>query len=550
MYPHIFERKVRHMSLKNFKETQTNKVEMELVISKEAFENAINKVFKKAQKNISIPGFRKGKATRGLIEKFYGKQVFYEDAINDILPAEIDAAAKETGFRVAAMPEVTDVDFEAKDGILVKVAFVRFPDVNVKAYKGLKVEKVIVKTEDKEVDAELERTLKRHARTIEVTDRAAKADDTADINYEGFCDGVAFDGGKAEGHKLKLGSGTFIPGFEDQIIGKNVGEEFDVNVTFPTEYHAKELAGKEAVFKCKLNALSYEELPALDDEFAKDASEFDTLAEYKADIKAKIEKRHDAEAEARLADALVKELCANVEVEIPEALIEKEKENCLREYDYQLRSQGLSLDMIIKYTGMSLEDIKEKYADMAKINVTKQLALDEIVKLEKIDATEEEIEKKYEEMSVQFGMKVEQIKKRITSEDLAYDVKSIKAFELVKENAKVTDKTVTAEEFDKMNAPEEVAEEKPKKKAPAKKATAAKTETAEKAPAKKTTTAKKTTAAKAADGEKKAPAKKAAATKTTATKKPAAKAADAEKAPAKKTATAKKTTAKKETSDK
>ena len=539
------------MSLKNFKETKKNKVEMELVISKEAFENAINKVFKKAQKNISIPGFRKGKATRGLVEKFYGKQVFYEDAINDMLPAEIDAAAKETGFRVAAMPEVTDVDFEAKDGILVKVAFVRFPDVNVKAYKGLKVEKVIVKTEDKEVDAELERALKRHSRTIEVTDRAAKADDTADINYEGFCDGVAFDGGKAEGHKLKLGSGTFIPGFEDQIIGKNVGDEFDVNVTFPTEYHANELAGKEAVFKCKLNALSYEELPALDDEFAKDASEFDTLAEYKADIKAKIEKRHDAEAEARLADALVKELCANVEVEIPDALIEKEKENCLREYDYQLRSQGLSLDMIIKYTGMSLEDIKEKYADMAKINVTKQLALDEIVKLEKIDATEEEIEKKYEEMSVQFGMKVEQIKKRITAEDLAYDVKSIKAFELVKENAKVTDKAVTAEEFDKMNAPAEVSKEKPKKTV-AKKTTAAKAETAEKAPAKKastkTTTAKKPAAAKTADGEK-APAKKAS-TKTTAAKKPATKAASAEKAPAKKTTTAKKTTSKKETSDK
>ena len=516
------------MSLKNFKEIETNKVEMELTISKDAFEAAINKVFLKARKNIAIPGFRKGKATRGLVEQYYGKQVFYEDALNDLLPAEIDNSAKETGFRVAAMPEITDVDFENADGILVKVVFVRFPDVKVNAYKGLEVEKVIVKTEDAEVDAELERARKRNSRTIEVTDRAAAKDDTADINYEGFCDGVAFDGGKAEGHKLKLGSGTFIPGFEDQVIGKNVGEEFDVNVTFPEEYHAKELAGKAAVFKCKLNALQYEELPELDDEFAKDVSEFDTLAEYKADIKAKIEKRHDAEAEARLADALVKALCANVEADIPEALVEKEKENCVREYDYQLRSQGLSLDMLLKYTGMSLDDVRARYADMALINVKKQLALDEIVKAENIEASEEDVEKKFEEMASQFGMKVEDVKARITSEDLAYDVKSIKAFEMIKDAAKVTDKVVTAEEFEKMNAPEEekseeAKEEKPKKKTAAKKTTTAKTEKADgEAKPAKTTTAKKTTAkAEKAEGEEKAEKKPAAkrTTKKTAEKK-------------------------------
>lgn len=501
----------KQMSLKNFKETETNKIEMEIVISKEAFENAINKVFNKSRKNISIPGFRKGKATRGLVEKFYGKQVFYEDAINEILPEEIDAAAKETSYRVAAMPEVTDVDFEAKDGIAVKVTFIRFPDVKVSSYKGLEVEKVIVKTEDSELDAELERTRKRYARTVDVTDRAAQKDDTADINYEGFCDGVAFDGGKAQGHKLKLGSNTFIPGFEDQIIGKNIGEEFDVNVTFPEEYHASELAGKPAVFKCKLNAISFEELPALDDDFAKDASEFDTLDEYKADIKAKIESRHNAEAEARLADTLVKALTANVEAEIPAALVEKEKENCVRDYDYQLRSQGLSLDMIIKYTGMSLEDIKERYSDMALINVKKQLALEEIVKAENIEASAEEIEKKYEEMASQFGMKVEDVKSRITAEDLAYDVKSIKAFEFVKENAKVTEKVVTAEEFDKMNAPaEEKTEEKPKKKTTRKTAVKAETtEGEEKKPAAKKTTAKKTTAkAETSKGEEKKPAAK------------------------------------------
>ena len=475
------------MSLKNFKETETNKVEMDIVISRDVFENAINKVFAKSKKNIAIPGFRKGKATRGLVEKFYGKQVFFEDAINDLLPSEIDAAVKETPYRIAGMPEVTDVDFEAEEGVTAKVTFVRYPDVKVKAYKGLEVEKAIVKTEDSEVDAELERTRARYARTIEVTDRPAQKDDTVTIDYEGFCDGVAFDGGKAEGHKLKLGSNTFIPGFEDQIIGKNIGDEFDVNVKFPEDYHAKELAGKDATFKCKLNAVEYEELPALDDDFAKDASEFETFAEYKADVKAKIENRHNAEAEVRLAEQLTKALTDNVEAEIPEALVDREKENLVREYDYQLRSQGLSLDMILKYTGMKLDDVRARYADMALINVKKQLALEEIVKAEKIEASDEEVEKKYNEMAEQFGMKVEDVKSRISAEDLAYDVKSIKAFELVKENAKITEKSVTAEELEKMNAVEnaENAEEKSEEKAekPKRKTAAKKAKTEEDAPA-------------------------------------------------------------------
>ncbi len=459
------------MSLKDFKEVAANKVEMNLCVSKEAFENAVNKVFKKTQKNISIPGFRKGKATRGLIEKFYGKEVFYEDALNELLPSEIDEAVKATPYKMAGAPEVSDVDFEADDGIDVKVAFIRFPDVKVEKYKELEVEKVVVKADKKELDDELERTRARYARTVKVTDRAAAKDDTVDIDYEGFCDGKAFEGGKAEGHKLKLGSNTFIPGFEDQIIGKNTGDEFDVNVTFPKEYHASELAGKEAVFKCKLNGIEFEELPALDDEFAKDASEFDTLDEYKKDIKAKIQNRHDAEAEVRLAEALTKALTDNVKADIPDVMIEKEKDNLLREYDYQLRSQGLSLDMIIKYTGMKLKDIRARYADMAVVNVKKQLALDEIVKLEKIEASDKEVEDKYEEMSKEFGMKVEDIKARITSEDLAYDVKSIKAFELVKSSAKITEKKVTREEFEKMNAPEEPKEEKKTEKKTAKKET-------------------------------------------------------------------------------
>ncbi len=508
------------MSLKNFKELKNNKVDMTIVISKEVFENAVNNVFKKNAKNISIPGFRKGKATRGLVEKFYGKTVFYEDAINDLLPNEIDAAAKETPFKIAGELEVSDVDFEAKDGIVCKVSFVRYPDVKVSAYKGLEVEKVTVATEDAEVDAEIERTRQRYSRTISVSDRAAKEGDTVDINYEGFCDGKAFDGGKAENHKLKLGSGQFIPGFEDQIAGKNIGEEFDVVVTFPTEYHAEELAGKEATFKCKLNGIEFEELPELDDEFAKDASEFDTLAEYKADVKAKIEKRHDAEAEVRLAEALTKALVANTEADVPACLVEKEVDMLVREYDYNLRAQGLSLEMLIQYTGMKLEDIKARYKEQADLNVRKQLALAEIIGAEKVEATEADIEAKYEEMATQFGMKSEDVKARITAEDLAEDIKSIKAFELVKENAKVSEKKVTAEELAKMEAEaqEAAAPKKAAKKPAAKKTAAKKEEAAEGEEKPKKTAAKKTTAKKSEDADKEAAPKKTTAKKTTAKK--------------------------------
>ncbi len=530
------------MSLKNYKEIDTNKVEMNIVVAKEAFEDAINKVFKRNAKQISIPGFRKGKATRGLVEKFYGKTVFYEDAINDLLPSEIDSAVKETPYKIAGMLEVTDVDFESEEGVVCVVTFERYPDVKLGEYKGLKVQKVTVETTDAEVEAELERVRARYSRTIAVTDRAAQMGDTVDINYEGFVDGVAFEGGKAENHKLKLGSGAFIPGFEDQIVGKEKDSEFDVVVTFPEDYGAEELAGKEATFKCKLCGIEFEELPTLDDEFAKDASEFDTLDEYKADIKANIEKRHDAEAEVRLADELTKALVESLEADVPSSLIDKEQDMLVREYDYNLRAQGLSLEMLTKYTGMKLSDIKERYKEQAIVNVKKQLAVDEIVKAENIEASEEDIEKKYEEMASQFGMKVEDVKARITSEDLAVDVKSIKAFELVKDAAKVTKKTVTAEEFAKMNAPEDAEEKKPAKKTAAKKTTAKKAEDSEDK-AEKKTAAKKTTAKNAEDSEAKAE-KKPAAKKTTAKKAEGEKAEDEKKTAGKKTATAKKTTKK------
>lgn len=523
------------MNLKNVKETEKNKVELTVVIDRADFDAAVTAVFKKNVKKITVPGFRKGKAPRGIIEKFYGKGVFFEDALNELLPETMEAAIKETGFTPVETPSVTDVDFEAKEGIVLTAQFIRRPDVKLGEYKGYEVTKYIVKTTAEDVKNELEATRKRYARTITVDDRAVKNGDIANIDYEGFADGVAFDGGKAEGHKLTIGSGQFIPGFEEQIIGHKIGEEFDINVKFPADYHAEELKDKEVVFKIKLNAIEKEELPELDDEFAKDASEFDTLAEYKADIKAKIEKRNDDDADMRVGEDLAEKLCSAIEADIPAVMYEKETDLLVREYDINLRQQGLSLEMLMQYTGMKMEDIRARYAVMAVSNVKKQLALAEIVKAENIVADDAAVEARFEELAKEFNMKVADVKARIDVEDIKSEVTTLKAFEVVKNTAKVTEKKVTREELEAILSAEA------EKKAEPKKTTA------------KKTTAKKTTA-KAEDKaeETEAPAKKPAAKKTTATKsttKKTTEKAEDKEAPAKKTTAAKssttKTTAKK-----
>lgn len=478
------------MSLKNAKEIEKNKVELEIKIDRDVFEKAVEKAYKKQVKNIQLPGFRKGKAPRAIIEKYYGKGIFFEDAINDVLPSEIEAGAKESGYTVIDTPEITDVDFENEEGVIAKVTFIRKPDVKLGDYKGIKLTKKTVKVEDSEVDADLEIARKRLARSIAVEDRAAETGDIANIDYEGFVDGVAFAGGKDEGHKLTLGSGQFIPGFEEQIVGKKPGEEFDVNVTFPEEYHAEDLKGKAAVFKVKLNSLEKEELPALDDEFAKDASEFDTLDEYKADIKAKIEKKHDADAERRLGEELAEALCALVEADIPEVMYDKEKENLVREYDANLRQQGMNLDMFMKYTGMTKESLKEHYSKAAEVNVKRSLALEEIIKLEGIEATDEDIEAKYNEIASAYGMKADDVKKALTPDYLKDEITYEKAFAKVREYADITEETVTKEELDAeaaKAAEEAKSEEKPKKT----RAKKAKTEDGSEEP-KKTTRKKKT----------------------------------------------------------
>ena len=423
------------MSLIKKELTEKSGFEMEFSISKEAFEKAEYEAYKKNVKSMNVPGFRKGKAPKAIIEKMYGKGVFFEDAINACIPDAFEDAVKESGLKVVGAPKF---DLVSTDGdiVLKAVGFVK-PEVTIEGYKGIEAEKNVAEVTDEEVEAELTRVRERNARTIEVTDRAAQDGDIANIDYEGFVDGVAFAGGKGEGHDLKLGSGSFIPGFEEQIVGKNIGEEFDVNVTFPEEYHAEELKGKAATFKTKLNAIKFEELPEADDEFAKDVSEFDTLLEYKADIKSKMVKRNEDKAQGEFENALAEALIEKLVAEIPEPMFEAETENYVRDYDTRLRSNGLDLNTYFKYTGLTLEALREQMRPQAEKQVKVRLALEKIAELEALTVSDEEVEAEYKRISDAYNVPADQVKGMIMAEDIKADLVVAAAMNLVKENAKV-----------------------------------------------------------------------------------------------------------------
>ncbi len=421
------------MSLLKAEKTEKNLYTLEFSVSKEKFEVAVANAYRKQVKKINIPGFRPGKAPRHIIEKMYGTGFFYEDAFNEVLPDAYEAAILEAKIEAVGRP---DIDVKSvDDGVVFEAKVYVKPEVTIENYKGIEIEKHIHPVTDEEVDAEISTLRERNAREIDVTDRAAEIGDIATIDYEGFCDGVAFDGGKGENHPLELGSGAFIPGFEEQVAGHSIGEDFDVNVTFPTEYHAADLAGKAVVFKCHIHAITKKELPELDDEFAKDVSEFDTYAEYVADVRAKIEKRHessaDAEVENKLAEALMEKLVAD----IPEVMFEAETENFVRDYDNKLRMQGLSLDMYFKYTGQNLDTLRAQMRPQAESQVKTRLALEKIVELEKIETTEDDINAEFERLSTAYNMEIDKIKELIRSEDIAKDMAVQKAMELVKSNA-------------------------------------------------------------------------------------------------------------------
>ena len=454
------------MSLKETKKLDTNRYQLEITIDGEKFREAIKMAYRKNGKNINVPGFRKGKAPLNFVEKYYGSEIFFEDALNLLYSDAVEGAINESGLKVIDdKMDFEMVSISKEDGVDFKVSVTTYPEINLKAYKGLKAEKQPVKVDAAEVNAEIKAMAERNARMVSVEDRAAKKGDTVVIDFEGFVDGVAFDGGKAEGHSLELGSGQFISGFEDQIIGKNIGDEFDIDVTFPEEYGAENLAGKPAVFKIKLHEIKVRELPTVDDEFAKDVSEFDTLKELKADLKKKALERKKKAAEEAVENDLVQQIVDGIEGEIPEAMFENRLNQSVEEFAYRLQSQGMDMQTYLKYTGGSIDDFKKSFRPQAEMQVKYRLALEKIVELEGITADEESIEAEYKKLAEGYGVELEQVKAAIPQTELEKDVAVGKAIDFVKANAVITEAAPETEE--------------------------------KKAPAKKTTTAKKTTAKKA-----------------------------------------------------
>ncbi len=416
---------------------EKNHYEIQFSIEEDAFKKATDAAYRKNVAKMNIPGFRKGKAPRAIVEKMYGTGVFYEDAINDCLPTAYEEALKASKLDVVGRPEFDVVSLENNQPVMKATVYTK-PDVAIEGYLGIEITKTVKAVTEEDVDAEIAKVRERNARTIEVSDRAAENGDTVTIDYKGTVDGVAFDGGSAEGYNLKLGSGQFIPGFEDQIVGKSIGEEFDVTVKFPEEYHASDLAGKDAVFAVALHAIKATELALLDDEFAKDVSEFDTLDAYKADIKAKQEERNAKAADAEVEDKLIDALVEKMEADIPEIMFVTETENSLRDFDNNLRMQGMDLSTYCKYTGLDLDTLRAQMRPRAEKQVKVRLVLEKIAKLEKLTATKKDIEAEYKRISEAYNVPVDQVKAMVDAKDIGEDLKVKAAIDLVKEKAVIT----------------------------------------------------------------------------------------------------------------
>lgn len=419
------------MALKSSNKIDTNTYEIEVTVDGETFKKACTSAYLKGRKNIQVPGFRKGKATQGMIEKFYGEGVFYEEALDEVYPSAVSAAFDEAGLEVVDAPFDLEIPvMDKENGVEMKMKVTTYPEVKLGDYKGLKVAKLPTEATDEDVDNELKALQERNSRLIVADDRAAQNGDTVSLDFEGFVDGVAFEGGRGENYPLELGSNSFIPGFEDQVAGHGVDEEFDVNVTFPEEY-AEELAGKDAVFKCKIHEIKAKELPELNDEFAQDASEFDTLDELKADLKKQISEKKEADAKTDMENQLLEQICENMTAEIPECMFTKRQDEMVQDYDYRLRSQGLDLDTYLKYLGQDKESFKETFKDGAEKQVKVSVALRAIITAENIEASEDEINAEAEKIGSQYGMDAEQVKKVLPSDQLAEDVKRNKAVDLI-----------------------------------------------------------------------------------------------------------------------
>ena len=426
------------MSLQSANKLENSRVELVVEVDAATFAAAVDAAYKKDVKKISVPGFRKGKAPRALIEKTYGTGVFYETAMNDIYPTALDAAIKESGYEYVEDKIDLDVESVGPDGLVFKAVITVKPEVKLRGYKTLKAKKAKVEVTDEDVRAELTRLQERNARMVSVEDRAAEMGDTVTFDFEGFVDGVAFEGGKGENHALVLGSGQFIPGFEEQLVGAAVDAELDVNVTFPEEYHAAELAGKPAVFKCKVHKIEKKELPEIDDELIKDGTDFETVAEFKEDALKRLTEQREKVAQDAVDEQLVEGVIKSMKADIPAVMFEHAIDDRIQDFAYRLQSQGLSMDMYMQYTGMDKDAFRDSFREQAEKQVKVRLALEAIAKKEKIKVTDEDIEAEYAKFAEMYKMEVEQVKAAIPATALTEDLAVSKAMDFVKSSATVT----------------------------------------------------------------------------------------------------------------
>ncbi len=479
--------------LKSCEKIETNVYALEVALEGDAFKAAVTKAYSKTRGKYNVPGFRKGKAPKHIIETYYGKEAFWYDAIDAEYPVLFDEAVKEAGVKPVAAPYDDEIVEMNENGFTIKFKITVKPEVELKAYKGIKAEKEKVTVKKAEIKEEVERALERDSKLVAVEGKAAKKGDIATIDFEGFLDGVAFEGGKGENYDLELGSGNFIPGFEDQVIGHKAEEEFDIDVTFPEDYGAEDLAGKAVVFKIKLHKIMKKELPKYDDEFVKDVSEFDTIADYEKHLEEEIKARKEAAADREFENKVMDTLVDNVVAEIPAVMIEKEIDNQINEFEYRLRSQGMSMDMYLQYLGMDVAALRDSYKDGAEKQVKLRLALEKITELENIEISDEDIETELKTYADAYNMPLAKIKSLVSAEDVKADLACRKAMDIVKDTAVAGAKKKAAAKADDAEA------EKPAKKPAAKKTAAKKADDAEK-PAKKPA-AKKTATKKAADAE-------------------------------------------------
>ena len=491
------------MTVKSCEKIEKSQVALTIEVSAAEFEAAVEKAYQKMRRKINVPGFRPGKAPRKIIEGMYGAEVFYEEAINIAFPDAYEAAVKEKELQAVGYPAVEMEGEVSKDGFTFKATVPVYPEVKLGQYKGLSAEKDEVKVSASDVDARLKALADRNTRLVSV-DREAKEGDTAVIDFEGFLDGKPFDGGKGENYSLELGSHTFVPGFEEQLVGVKAGDEKDLDVTFPEDYH-KDLAGKAVVFKVKVHEVKEKEVPALDDEFAKDVSEFDTLKDLKADLKKKITAEREETAKRAFEDALMEQVADNITADVPDAMVEAQARQYLDNFKMQLAQQGIQYDQYMKATGMDEAKLIEDAKEPALKQVRMDLAMAAIIKEENIDATDEEVEAEFQKMADQYGMELETVKKYLQADQVKEQIKSQKAIAVVADSATaVKPEKKTAKKAEKAEGDAEDGEKKPTKKSAKK----AETAEGEEKPAKKTTRKKAEKAeGDAEDGEKK-PAKK------------------------------------------